>query len=120
MLKDESINLAQNLLAKQFLENSGLVDTWLGKMHQLEIIPLDKPYIEFLHAGFMHWACISNLEINKCDNGTHYVYDSLCKHKIMLDIAKQVASYSYHDKSTMSLVIRSVQRQKNGVDCELF
>ena len=53
-------------------------------------------------------------------NGTHYVYDSLCKPKTMLDIEKQVASYSYHDKSTVRLVTRTVQQQKNGVDCGLF
>ena len=38
----------------------------------------------------------------------------------MLDIVKQVASYSYYDKSTMNLLTRSVQQQKNGVDCGLF
>ena len=60
------------------------------------------------------------METSKCYNGTHYVYDSLCKPKIMLDIVKQVASYSYHDKSSISLVTRSVQQQKNAVDCGLF
>ena len=76
----------------------------------------------------MHWICISNLETNKCDNIIHYVYDNLCKLKIMLDIVKQVVSYSYCDKSTVSLLPRSVQQQKkltvdglwNGVDCGLF
>ena len=120
MLTDESINLAQKLLVKQFPGISGLLGTCLGKMHQFGIILVDKPYIQLLHAGFMHWVCISNMETNKYDNCTHYVYDSLCKPKIMLDIVKQVASYSYHDKSTMSLLTRSVQQQKNGVDCELF
>ena len=33
---------------------------------------------------------------------------------------KQVQSYSFHDKSTMSLVTKSVQKQKNRVDCGLF
>ena len=64
--------------------------------------------------------CISNVETNKYDNGTHYVYGSLCKPKIMLDIVKQVASYSYHDNSTMRLVTRTVKQQKNGVDYGLF
>ena len=119
MLSDESINLAKKLLAEQFPGISGLMDTCLGKLHQFGIIPVDKSYIQLLHVGSMHWVCISNMETNKYDNGTHYVYDSLCKPKIMLDIVKQVASYSYHDKSTMSLLTRSVQQQKNGVDCEL-
>ena len=54
MLTDESINLAQNLLVKLFPGILGLRDTCLGKMHQFEIIPLDKSYIQLLHAGFMH------------------------------------------------------------------
>ena len=120
MLTDKSINLAQKRLAKQFPGISGLMDTCLGKLHQFGIIPVDKPYIQLLHAGSMHRVCISNTETNKYDNGTHHIYDSLCKPKIMLDIVKQVVSYSYHDKSTMSLLTRSVQQQKNGVDCGLF
>ena len=36
------------------------------------------------------------MKTNKCNNGTHYVYDSLRKPNVMLDIVKQVASYSYH------------------------
>ena len=44
----------------------------------------------------LHWVCISNMKTNKCNNGTHYVYDSLRKPNVMLDIAKQVASYSCH------------------------
>ena len=58
MLTDESINLAQNLLVKQFPGILGLRDTCLGKMDQFEIIPLDKPYIQLLHAGFMHLVFI--------------------------------------------------------------
>ena len=54
MLTDESINLAQNLLVKLFPGILGLRDTCLGKMHQFEIIQLDKSYIQLLHAGFMH------------------------------------------------------------------
>ena len=60
------------------------------------------------------------METNECDNGTHYAYDSLCKPKIMLDIVKQIAPYSFHDKSIMSLVTRSAQQPKNGADRGLF
>ena len=58
MLTDDSINLAQNLFVKQFLRILGLMDTCLGKMYQSEIIPVDKPYIQLLHAGSMNWECI--------------------------------------------------------------
>ena len=120
MLTDESINLAQVLLVKQFPGISGLMNTSLRKMHQFGIIPVDKLYIQLFHAGSMHWVCKSNLETNKYDSGTHYVYDSLCKQKIMLNIVKQIASCPYYDKSTMTFTPRSVQQQKNGIDCGLF
>ena len=84
MLTGKSINLAQNLLAKQFPGISGFMDTCLGKMHQYEIIPVNKPYVQLLHAGSMYWVRILNLETNKCDNGTLYVYESLCKPEIIL------------------------------------
>ena len=120
MLTDESINLAQNLLAKQYPGNSGLIDTCLEKMNQFEIYPVDKPYIQLLHALPKHWVCISNMETNKRGNVTHYVYNSSCEPKIMLDIVKQVASYSYHDKSSISLVTRFLQYQNNEFNCGLF
>ena len=52
------------------------------------------------------------MERNKCDNGTHYIYEILCKPKIMLDIVKQVASYSYYDASTISVLTRSYSNKK--------
>ena len=104
VLTDESINLAQNLLAKQLPGIQTFLDTCLEKMHQFEIIPVSKICIHLLHAGSIYWMYISNLETNKCDNGTHCFYESLCKPKIMLDIVKQFASYLYHDKPTTSLV----------------
>ena len=111
MLTDESINLAQNLLAKHFPGISGFMDTCLGKIYQSEIIPVDKRYVQLLYAGPLHWVRISNLETNKCDNSIHYVYGSLCKPKInAIDIIQQVASYLYHDKLTINLVTRSVQQ----------
>ena len=72
--------------------------------------------IQLLNAGSMHYVCISNLETNKYDNGSQYVYASLCKPKLMLDIVKQVAYYLYHDKPAMSLLTRFVKQQKNGAD----
>lgn len=64
------------------------MDTCLEKIHQIETISVGKLYIHLLHAGSMYWVNI-NLETNKCDNGIHYFYESLCEPKIMLDIVKQ-------------------------------
>ena len=65
MVRDESINLDKNLLAKQFPGISGFMDTCLGEMHQFEIISVDEPYVQLLHAGSMHWVWISNFKTNK-------------------------------------------------------
>ena len=42
-------------------------------------MPVDKPYIQLLHAGSIHWVRISDMKTNKCDNGTHYIYDIMYK-----------------------------------------
>ena len=47
----ESVNWTQNLLDKQFPGVSKLMDPCLGKMHQFEIIQVDKRYIQLLHAA---------------------------------------------------------------------
>ena len=49
MLTDESINIAQKLLKKQFPTIGGFMDTCLGNNQQFDIIPRDKPYIQVLH-----------------------------------------------------------------------
>ena len=51
ILTDESISLAQNLSAKQPPRISKSMDAFLRKMHESELIPVVKPYIQLLYAG---------------------------------------------------------------------
>ena len=62
MITGRLINSAQNVLVKQFSGVLGLRNTCLGKMHQFEVIPVDKPYIQLLQPGSMRCVCTSNIE----------------------------------------------------------
>ena len=92
MLKDESINLAESILTKQFLNIAGFMDTCLGTTQQFDEATQNRSYIQVIHAGSLHWPCVANTPITKNDNGTHYIYDSLSGSEILTDIVKQVAS----------------------------
>ena len=120
VLTDESTNLTQSILAKQFPNIAGFMDTCLGKTQQFDVAARNKPYVQIIHAGSLHWICVANTLITKNDNGIYYLYDSLSCSEIMIKIVKQVASYSCHPEPVITLVTKAVQQQKNVVDCELF
>ena len=54
MLTDESINLAQSILAKQFPNIAGFMDTCLGKTQQFDVVARSKSYVQIIHAGSLH------------------------------------------------------------------
>ena len=120
MLTDESINLAQSIMVDQFRNIAGFMDTCLGKTQQLHVVARNKSYVQIIHAGSLHWVCVINTVITKTDNGTHYLYGSLSRSEITIDIVKQVASYSCHSEPAITLVTTTVKQQKNGVDCRFF
>ena len=120
MLTDGSINLAHSILAKQFPNIAGFMDTCLGKTQQFDLVTRNKSYVQIIHAGSLHWVCVVNTLITKNGNGIHYLYDSLSRSEIMIDIVKQVASYSCHPEPVITLVTKAIQQQTNGVDCGLF
>ena len=120
MLTDESINIAQNLLRKQFPVYSGFTDTVVGKTHMFDIIPKTEPYIQILHAGSLHWICVANTNVNKFSNNEHFVYDSLKGREVKADVLRQIASYSFCENDQICIKGQPVQQQQNGVDCGIF
>ena len=54
MLSDEFINLILNLLKEQFPEISRFQDTGIGKTQSLDIVEMDKNFIQLWHVGFLH------------------------------------------------------------------
>ena len=120
MLTDESINIAQNLLHNQFPLISRFNDSCLGKTQHFDVVQRENPYTQIIHAGSLHWVCLANTKIGKRDNQSHYLYDSLSGSKIMMDIIKQIASYSFHPSAELVIHTECVQQQRNGVDCGLY
>ena len=55
MLSDESIDLAQQLLKKQFPMFGGLQDIALSEHYGLDVVKKDKPSIQVLYNGSAHW-----------------------------------------------------------------
>ena len=118
-LADKSTNLAQSILTKQFPYIAGFMDTSLGKTQQFDVVARNKSYVQTIHAGFLHCVCLANTLITKNDNGTHYLYHSLSRSEIMIDIVKQVVSYSCHPEPAITLVMKAFQQQENGLDSGL-
>ena len=65
MLTDESINIAQSLLSKQFPKLCGFQDTVTGKLQEFDVIPTEKNYIQILHDSSLHWVCVATMESKK-------------------------------------------------------
>ena len=95
MLTDESINIAQNILKKQFSKNAGLQDTVIGKTQAFDMIRNEEKYMQILHAGSFHWIYVANTQKNKTDDSYCQIYDSLTNGSVPLDVAKQIAAFSY-------------------------
>ena len=109
MLIDESINVAQSLLSKQFLKVCGFQETVIGKLQEFDVIPTEKNYIQILHDSSLHWVCVANMESRKKNNEIHYLYDSLKKKHISKDVTAQIGSYGYHPGSQLTILSRSFQ-----------
>ena len=96
MLTDESINIAQIFLKKQFPHISGFHHTVLGRASQFEIIKKKESYIQILHLqDRCHWVCLGNIDEQKNDNRVYYLFDNLSKKHLNYDLIKQVALYSF-------------------------
>ena len=120
MLIDESINVAQSLLSKQFPKVCGFQDTVIGKLQEFDVIPTEKNYIHILHDSSLHWVCVANMETRKKDNAILYLYDCLRKKHISKDVTAQIESYAYHPGPQLTILSKSVQQQGNGVDCGVY
>ena len=100
MLTDESINIAQRLLSKQFPKVCGFQDTVIGKLQEFDVIPTEKNY-----TGSLHWVFAANMESGKTDNEIHY---------------SLFIFYAYHPGPQLTILSKSVQQQGNGVDCGVY
>ena len=120
MLSDESIDLAQQLLKKQFPIFGGLQDIALSEHYSLNVVKKDKPFIQVLHNGSAHWICVFNSDRNRSENNTCHILGSLFRGKITKNVEKKICALLLCKEPIIKVVINSVQQQENGVDCGVF
>ena len=120
MPSGESIDLAQQLLKKQFLIFGGLQDIALSEHYGLDVVKKDKPFIQVLYNGSAHWICVFNSDRNRSENNTCYILDSLSRGKITKNVEKKICALLLCKEPVIKVVINSVQQQANGVDCGVF
>ena len=64
--------------------------------------------------------CVANLNRNRAHNDYCEVYDSLNSENRKAKVADKVANMLYCRKPEIKKLIKSVQQQRNYVDCEVF
>ena len=119
-LCDESINIAQNLLAEQYPLLKGFENTTLGPLREFSVF--DGPFVQILHNGKNHWICCTNLNPNdwrvgKCDEV--WCYDSLYS-GVTKSTKKQIAQFLNIEGEELKIHICPVQQQTGGTDCGAF
>jgi len=110
------ISAASSLLKQSFPNQNGLCDTtYLAE--KLEWSSTPHKFVQIIHAGGCHWACLSNKLI---ENETHVVelFDSM--HTEPGYTKEQACTILCCDKSLLTIRVVNVQCQQGGDNCGLF
>ena len=116
MLEDDTINLAQHILFKQFKCVNGLE---LTNLPPSQFSSMQENFVQILHVFENHWITIYGLkelkEIRVYDS-LNYTKDKKYPKKTIKSFAKMINSTS----SQFKVNVMSVQQQPNAIDCGLF
>ena len=74
MLTDESINIVQQYLQRQFPNFDEFFDTVLGGANGFDTIKSVNPFIQILYTGKTHWICVANTTPDTQGNSFCYIY----------------------------------------------
>ena len=85
-LSDESVNLAQTMLFKNFPLISGFKDTTLGPLNMFSVQTGE--FVQVLHEN-NHWVTVSSP--TESATSVVYLYDSLQKESLNKNLVKQIA-----------------------------
>ena len=114
-LSDESINLAQTILFKNFPLISGFEDTTLGPLNMFSVQTGE--FVQVLHEN-NHWVTVSSP--TERATSVVYLYDSLQKESVNKNLVKQIARLRKSEDAELRRISKAVQQQGNGYDCEIF
>ena len=113
-LSDESINLAQTILFKNFPLISGFEDTTLGPLNMFSVQTSE--FVQVVHEN-NHWATVSS----PTESATSvYLYDSSQKESLNKNLVKQIARLRKREDAELRIISEAVQQQGNGYDCGIF
>jgi len=110
MLEDDTINLAQSILAKQFSAR-GLQDTSLDPLKFIS--HFTEQFVQILYCPPNHWIAVSGGK-----EGIR-VFDSL-QRNLPKSIVRSIATMRSTDNAILEVKKVKVQQQKNGIDCGIF
>ena len=111
------ISAASSLLKQSFPNQNGLCDTtYLAE--KLEWPSTPHKFVQIIHVGGCHWACLSNKLI---ENETHVVEHFNSMHtEPGYTIKEQACTILHCDQSLLTIRVVNVQCQQGGDNCGLF
>ena len=130
-LNDAHFSFSMRILRDQFPDVSGLQNTGLYQSSGFES-SLNQVFVQPVHAGHSHWACVSNIQTSSGLRSDHAdLYDSLwnlsdnpSEHELSPAIVWQVAQLlrkkDWSETRHLFLTVKPVEQQRNGVDCGLY
>ena len=114
-LSEESINLAQTILFKNFPVISGFEDTTLGPLYMFSVQTGE--FVQVLHEN-NHRVTVSLLT----DRATSvaYLYDTLQKENLNKNLVTEIAHLRKSEESELPIISKVVQKQGKGMIAEFL
>ena len=97
---------------------AGFGDIALTKQNGFYVTNADKTFIQILHTGSTHWNL--NLNRNRAHNDCREVYDRLNSGNITAKVSDEAANMLCCRKPEIRVLVKSVQQQRNYIDCGVF
>ena len=119
-LSDESINLAQTILFRNFPLISDFEDTTLGSLSMFSVQTGE--FVQVLHEN-NHWVTVSSP--TERATSVVYLYDSLQRESLNKNLVKQIARLrksgdADDDDAELRMISKAVQQQGNRNFCNSF
>ena len=116
MLTDKHIQMAQELLHRQFPHIEGLMSPSISTVQQFPV--MRQEFVPVLHTGGLHWVTVSTIGCK--GNNKVNLYDSLY-HGISPQTEEQIESLLFVDNAEhIEVSIPPVVQQTNGTDCGVY
>ena len=116
MLTDKHIQMAQELLHRQFPHIEGLMSPSISTVQQFPV--MRQEFVQVLHTGGLHWVTVSTIGCK--GNNKVNLYDSLY-HGISPQTEEQIVSLLFVDNAEhIEVSIPPVVQQTNGTDCGVY